>query len=128
MRNARLSLDALGWGIGLWLIGYVLGIVLFFVLPTAIVGWFIMPIGISITLWVLLTRVKAETVGYYAILSVVWTLIAATFDYLFIVQLFKPQDGYYKLDVYVYYVMTLVLPLAVGWWKTSQRSAVARST
>jgi hypothetical protein len=104
----------------------VLGIVLFFMLPTAMIGWFIMPFGILIILWVLLTRTKAETVRYYAILGVVWTVIAAVFDYLFIVQLFRPQDGYYKLDVYVYYVMTLVLPLAVGWWKTSRRSSIPR--
>lgn len=85
MRNTRLCIDALGWGVALWLVGYLLGIVLFFVLPTAMIGWFIMPFGILIILWVLLTRTKPETVRYYAILGVVWTVIAAVFDYLFIV-------------------------------------------
>jgi hypothetical protein len=123
MHDRRVFVDSLGWGIALWLIGYVLGIVLFFVLPTSILGWFIMPVGVLITLWVLLTRIQAQTVGYFAILSVLWTVIAVVFDYLFIVLLFKPQDGYYKLDVYVYYLMTCVLPLAVGWWKSSHGAA-----
>jgi hypothetical protein len=31
---------------------------------------------------------------------------------------FHPPDGYYKPDVYLYYVSTFVLPLIVGWRKT----------
>src|SRR4030095_1178546 len=104
----------LGWGIALWLTGYVLGIVLFLVLPTRLLAGPSCPVGVLITLWVLSMRIKAQSLGYFAILSVVWTLIAMVFDYLFIVLLFKPQDGYYKLDVYVYYLMTCVLPLAVA--------------
>ena len=26
---------------------------------------------------------------------------------------------YYKLDVYIYYALTLVLPVVVGWYKLS---------
>jgi len=36
---------------------------------------------------------------------------------LFIVKAFKPADGYYKLDVYLYYALTFALPLIVGWRK-----------
>ncbi len=39
------------------------------------------------------------------------------FDYFFLVKMFKPADGYYKLDVYLYYVLTFILPLVVGWGK-----------
>lgn len=107
--------DAFFWGITIWLIGYVLGIVLFMILPHTLIGWAIMPIGILITLWVLLKKVKAGSFQYYLFLGVVWTLIAIVFDYLFLVKVFKPADGYYKLDVYLYYVLTFVLPLLVGW-------------
>jgi hypothetical protein len=109
--------DAFGWGFILWLIGYALGIMLFAIVPLSIVGWIIMPIGTIITIWVLIKKVKTNTLQYYALLAVIWTLIAIIFDYFFLVKLFKPVDGYYKLDVYLYYALTFVLPLIVGWRK-----------
>ena len=102
--------DAVGWGIGLWLIGYALGIILFMLVPPYMIGWILTPIGIIITLWVLFKKTKGESFEYYFVLAVVWTLIAIIFDYLFIVKLFNSSD-YYKLDVYLYYIFTLILPL-----------------
>ena len=109
--------DALGWGFILWLIGYALGIIFFAFLPTNMIGWVIMPIGIALTLWVLLKKTKGETMQYYLWLDIVWTLIAVVCDYLFLVKVFKPADGYYKVDVYLYYAFTLVLPLIAGCYK-----------
>lgn len=109
--------DAFGWGFILWLIGYALGIILFAVVPIYMVGWIIMPIGIIIILWVLLKKIKAQPFNYYALLAVVWVLIAVVFDYCFLVKAFKPADGYYKFDVYLYYALTFLLPMAVGWKK-----------
>ena len=77
-------------------------------------GWVITPIVLVITLWVLLRRVNGESLGYYAIVAIVWTAIAVVSDYLFIVKAFNPPDGYYKLDVYLYYALTFALPLIVG--------------
>jgi hypothetical protein len=113
----QLYKDAFGWGFILWLIGYVLGIMLFTVVPLSVVGWIIMPIGTIISIWVLVKKVKADSFQYYALLAVIWTLIAVVFDYFFLVKVFKPEDGYYKLDVYLYYTLTFVLPLIVGWRK-----------
>jgi len=48
----------------------------------------------------------------------IWTIIAVVFDYIFIVKLLKPLDFYYKLDVYLYYSLTFILPILVGWRKT----------
>jgi hypothetical protein len=118
--SKQLLKDSLGWGFGLWLIGYILGIFLFFVVPSSLIGWMIMPVGIIITLWILLRRVKANLLQYYAILALVWAAIAVVFDYLFIVKAFSPADGYYKLDVYLYYTLTFITPLLVGWWKMSR--------
>lgn len=117
MLNKQVVRDSLGWGFVLWLIGYILGFVLFFALPPSLIGWVIMPIGVIITFWVLFRKVKSENFRHYLILAVVWTVIAVVFDYLFIVQALKPADGYYKLDVYVYYTLTFALPLIVYWWK-----------
>ena len=111
--------DALGWGFLLWLIGYGLGMVLFSVVPLSMIGWVIMPIGTIITLWVLFKKVKANSFKYYVLLGLVWVLIAVVFDYFFLVKAFKPADGYYKLDVYLYYALTLMLPMIVGWRKKS---------
>ena len=119
--SKQLVRDAFGWGFALWLIGYVLGILLFAVVPGNLIGWVIMPIGIAVALWILLKKVKGDSLRYFAIVGLVWLLIAILCDYFFLVLLFKPADGYYKLDVYIYYAVTLLLPLAVGWRKQAVR-------
>lgn len=108
--------DAFGWGFLLWLIGYALGMMLFAVVPVNAIGWVIMPIGTAITLWVLLRKIKADQFIYFVKLAVVWLLIAMFFDYFFLVKAFKVV-GYYKLSVYLYYTLTILLPLGVGWKK-----------
>ena len=117
--NRQFYKDALGWGFLLWLVGFGLGVVLFSIVPISMIGWIITPIGTALTLWVLLKKVKGESLRYYLQLAIVWTLIAIVFDYIFLVKAFKPADGYYKLDVYLYYTLTFVLPLGVGWYKKS---------
>lgn len=113
--------ETIGWGILLWLIGYILGIGLFAVVLPAMIGWVITPVGIVITLLVLFKKIKSESLKYYILLGVVWALIAIIFDYLFLVKVFNPADGYYKLDVYLYYVLTFILPVAVGWYKAKNK-------
>lgn len=120
--NKQLLKDTLGWGFLLWLIGYVLGIILFMLVPPAILGWVIMPIGTVITLWVLLKKIKSTSFGHYVWLAVAWTLVAIVFDYFFLVKVFKPADGYYKLDVYIYYTLTFLLPLILGWSKKTRKN------
>ena len=122
--NKQFYKDAFGWGFVLWLIGYALGMIFFSIVPPSMIGWFIMPIGTVITLWVLFKKVKGESLRYYVLLGVVWMLIAIIFDYLFLVKALKPADGYYKLDVYLYYVLTLTLPLIVGWRKKYKKNAL----
>jgi hypothetical protein len=117
--KSNLFKDALGWGFLLWLIGYILGIILFMIVPPSILGWIIMPVGIIITLWVLLKKIKSNSFWYYLLLAIIWTLLAIVFDYFFLVKIFKPVGGYYKLDVYLYYGLTFILPLFVGWRKVS---------
>lgn len=75
-----------------------------------------MPIAIAITLWVLFKKIVREEFGCYIGLGVIWTIMAVALDYLFIVKLLKAGD-YYKFDVYLYYALTFLLPVAVGWWK-----------
>ena len=86
-------------------------------MPPLLLGWVIMPLGIAITLWVLSKKIQSNDFQYYITLAIVWTLVAIIFDYFFLVTLFQPADGYYKLDVYLYYILTFALPLIVGWRK-----------
>ena len=116
--------NALGWGVGLWLIGYILGFVFFAFVPVSLIGWALMPIAIIITLWVLLKRIRSFSFRHYVGIAVVWTIIAIVFDYLFLVLLLKPADGYYKLDVYIYYALMFLLPLAVGWYKSKSQKSI----
>jgi hypothetical protein len=115
--NKQMLKDTIGWGIGLWLIGYILGIILFMLVPPSLIGWVIAPIGTIITLRVLFKKIKSDSLNYYLLLAISWTIIAIVFDYFFLVKVFKPADGYYKLDVYLYYALTFILPLVVGWKK-----------
>ena len=119
--NKRYLKDTLGWGLILWLIGYALGIALFAIVPPSMLGWVIMPVGALITLWILWKKIESRSFSQYVLIAITWTLTAIVCDYFFLVKLFKPADGYYKLDVYLYYALTLVLPMAVGWYKSKQQ-------
>ncbi|MFZ2555445.1 MAG: hypothetical protein WAX57_01255 [Minisyncoccia bacterium] len=110
--------DVLGWGLGLWVIGYLLGFLFFAFVPISLIGWVIMPIGVFVALWVLLKKITSESLQHYFLVAIGWTIIAVIFDYFFLVLLLKPDDGYYKLDVYIYYALTFVLPVTIGWHKT----------
>lgn len=124
--NKKILMDALGWGFALWLIGYLLGIALFFLVPPSLLGWAIMPIGFVITMFVSMKKIGddkgRDSIGYFLIIAFVWTLMAAVLDYAFIVKMLSPADGYYKLDVYIYYALTFVIPLAAGYWRQRKKA------
>lgn len=113
----KLFRAAFVWGFVLWAIGYVMGIVLFPFVPSSLLGWVIMPIGTFITVLVLLKWITLDSLQAYIFVAGVWLLIAVICDYFLLVQVFKPSDGYYKVDVYIYYFITFVLPVVAGWKK-----------
>lgn len=104
------------WGFILWLFGYILGIILFPFVPPTTIGYYIMPLGLALMLWVLFKKIHREQFGCYIGVGVFWTVMAILLDYVFIVKLFG-SAGYYKLDVYIYYALTLIIPIIVGWYK-----------
>lgn len=111
--------DTLGLGMFLWLIGYLTSLILFFTPFQVILGWILIavftPITIAITWWWF--RERSLPLVYYVEVGAVWALIAIVLDYLFIVQLF--QTPYYNLDVFIYYILTFLIPVAVGFYRTS---------
>jgi hypothetical protein len=115
--------DTAGLGTGLWLIGYLASLVLFFTPFAGIMGWILLviftPATIAITWWWFRQR-ETLSLQYYAGVGVAWVLIAVVFDYLFIVQLF--QAAYYEPDVFVYYALTFLIPVGVGLYLQRVRS------
>lgn len=124
--NGRLLKDGLGWGFVLWLIGYALSVMLFAFVPASLLGWIITPIGTVLALWVAFRKVQGDALSHYVLVALAWVTIAVIGDYLFIVKAFKPADGYYKPDVYLYYALTMAIPLLAGWRRTTHH--VARLT
>jgi hypothetical protein len=116
INKAKIFLNTVFWGFMLWLFGYILGFIFFAFVPKDAIGWYIMPFGVVATLWVLVKKIHREELMCYFGLGLIWTIMAVVLDYFFIVKLLKAAD-YYKLDVYIYYLLTFTLPLAVGWYK-----------
>jgi len=114
--KGKIFLNTVFWGFILWFFGYILGILFFAFVPKELIGWYIMPIALIVTLWVLLKKIKRDSLTCYIGLGVIWTIMAIVLDYFFLVKLFKTV-GYYKIDVYIYYFLTLVLPIFVGLYK-----------
>ena len=109
--------DGLGWGFLVWLIGYGLGIVFFTIVPHNLIGIFVTPIGIIVSLWVLFKKIHSKKFNHYIVLAFSWTAIAIICDYFFLVRAFTTTAVYYQWDVYVYYALTFLLPIFVGWRK-----------
>lgn len=114
--KGKLFLNTLGWGLALWLFGYLLGFLFFMFVPKEAIGWYVMPFGVAAALWVLFTKIRRPEFSCYVGLGFVWTVLAVALDYVFLVQLLKAAD-YYKPDVYLYYALTFLMPVFVGWYK-----------
>ena len=110
------------WGFILWLMGYVAGIVLFFVVPKDYIGWVITPLATVFTIWVLMYKVKRPELMCYFGTGFVWTVMAIVLDYVFNVVLFKIGNSYYQPDVFLYYLLTFTLPIMVGYWKFKHKA------
>jgi hypothetical protein len=106
--------DTAALGTGLWLVGYLASLLLFFSPYAGMMGWILLvictPVTIAVAWWWFRTRDLALT--YYAGVGIAWTALAVVLDYLFIVLLF--QATYYGSDVFVYYAMTFIIPVGVG--------------
>jgi hypothetical protein len=102
-------------GFFVWLIGYSAGIALYFVLSPDVLGWVLFVIFTPIVILLCYSRFgkRKESISYYALIATVWLIMGVVFDYLFIVKLLNPPV-YYKLDVYVYYASTFMIPFLVG--------------
>jgi hypothetical protein len=108
-------IDTLGLGFFLWFLGYIASIILFFLVPSEVLGWilFVLFTPVFIVITYVRFRKRLLPFWYYVVVSATWTGIAIIFDFLFIVKLFKPGN-YYHLSVLVYYLETFLGPLIMG--------------
>lgn len=119
-------LNTIIWGFVLWLVGYIAGFILFFVVPKEYIGWIIMPFATVLTIWVLMKKVKRPELMCYFGLGFLWAILAVGLDYIFLVTMLKTGNSYYKPDVFLYYALTFTLPIIVGYWKYKHKSLKAK--
>lgn len=120
--NEQFLKSTLVWGFGLWFLGYILSFVLFFIVSPQYIGWIIMPLGILATIWVLVKKFTPQELSQYFVIGIVWIALAILLDYLFIVKALNPDDGYYKPSVFIYYVLTILIPGVYGFYKRKVQS------
>jgi hypothetical protein len=113
--NNFITRDVLGWGLLQWFAGYLLGFVFYAFVPPALIGWFVMPLAAGLSCLVLWKWVRVDSLDKSFFLGITWSAIAISCDYVFIVKLLNPPDGYYKFDVYLYYLLMFALPVAAAW-------------
>ena len=110
--------DTAGLGTVFWMIGYLASLVLFFSPFAESMGWILLivctPVTFIITWWWF--RSRSLPLSSYIRVGIAWTAIAIVFDYLFIVLLFNAI--YYGADVFIYYALTFLIPVIVGYCLT----------
>jgi len=94
--------------------GYLLGFVFYAFVPPALIGWFVMPLATGFSGLVLWRWVRVDSTGTALLLGLAWSAIAIACDYLLLVKLLNPPDGYYKLDLYLYYLLMFALPVVAA--------------
>lgn len=115
-------IDIFVYGVLIWFIGYIASIILFPFVPNNLLGWILCIIFTPITIIIVYFRFKKRNLKLlcYFMTGVFWALIAILFDYLFIVRVFHPAN-YYKLDVFVYYILTFLIPFIIGQYNTRKK-------
>ena len=108
--------DAVGIGCSLWLIGYVLSLALFTLLPEKLMAQIILaimtPVSFVIAFYKL--RFNSEHILYYLLIGIVWLFIAVVLDYIFIITIFNVKN-YYDVEVVFYYLITPIIPISIGY-------------
>lgn len=114
--------DMIGLGTGFWLLGYIFSIVLFFSPYTRSMGEILLsvctPATIAISWWWF--RDRDHPREYYLKVGLAWTVLAIVLDFLFIVMLL--QATYYGGDVFVYYALTFLIPVGIGYYLAGGRA------
>ncbi len=117
------AIDFLGYGFGLWLLGFALGMLFFSFVPASLLGLPILLVMTPVAIYATLKRFKNAnySLSYYAGVGVAWLAIAVVLDYFLLVKAFNVQN-YYDADVIIYYAVTFLIPVGVGLKYGSQKT------
>lgn len=107
--------DAVGGGLILWAVGFLLGMILFTFVDIAIMGWIIMPmvVLVAIVLAARMAKKRAASIAYFFSVGVVWLVIPLLLDYVILVRGYDAEN-YYDLDIMIYYASMLLIPVVVS--------------
>lgn len=110
-------LKAIGYGIALFAINFVIGSILMFGLkPSGIAYSLLMLIATVIVLWLLAKQYKISDLNTGIQVGLVWLVVDALLEYIVIVQIFNKgvATGFYNWSVLLGYLLVIVVPAAVG--------------
>jgi predicted branched-subunit amino acid permease len=84
-------IDAPLLGFLVWLIRYLAGIALYFVLSPDVLGLVVFAVFTPIVVFLCYRRFgrRKESISYYVFVAAVWLIMAVVFDYLFLVKLLR---------------------------------------
>ena len=113
--NKRFLKDAIGLGLILWAIGFVLGMILFTVVDVSMMGWIIMPVVVIAAIFLSARMAKAHpaALSYFIGVGLTWLAISLILDYFILVRGYNAEN-YYDLDIMIYYAGMLLIPSIVA--------------
>lgn len=113
--NKSFLKDAVGGGLILWAVGFLLGMILFTFVDVSMMGWIIMPIVVIVAILLSARMAKAHpaALSYFIGVGAMWFGIALILDYLILVRGYRAQN-YYDLDIIIYYAGMFFIPSIVA--------------
>ena len=110
-------LKAIGYGIALFAIMFVIGsIVMFGLKLTGIAMSIVMLIAAIILVWLLAKQYTLGSLNEGIQVGLVWLVVDAILEYLVIIQIFNQGNatGFYSWSVLLGYVLIVVIPAIAG--------------
>lgn len=105
--------DTLIYGLVIWLVGFVLGMVLFPFVEISVMGWILMPVTLIVAL-LLSLRIRrkrsAGAVSYFIGVGLSWVALSLILDYAILVKGYDAEN-FYDVDIIIYYVGVLLIPI-----------------
>lgn len=108
--------DTLVYGLVIWLVGFVLGMVLFPFVEISVMGWILMPVTLIVALF-LSMRIRrkrsAAAVSTFIGVGLSWVALSLILDYAILVKGYSAEN-FYDVDIIIYYIGVLLIPIIVS--------------
>src|SRR3989338_11132512 len=93
-----------GWGLFIWGIAFIIGMVAFIYVPPENIGLVILPFVLPLMAFVSYKKLKDEEgpPWLYPVIGIIWLTLSFILDYVILVQGFKAEN-FYDTDILIYY-------------------------